>query len=79
MSVAGSLLTIKGEKKADQDSTKRRVFRKETWVGSFKRTVDLPAQIDAGKIAAELKDGVLAVRIAKREEAKTRLIEVAVQ
>jgi HSP20 family protein len=79
VSVAGSLLTIKGEKKAEQDSAKRKIFRKETWVGSFKRTVDLPAQIDAGKIAAELKDGVLAVRIAKREEAKTKLIEVAVQ
>ncbi len=52
VSVAGSLLTIKGEKKVDQDS---------------------------GKIAAELKDGVLAVRIAKREDAKTMLIEVAVQ
>jgi HSP20 family protein len=68
VSVAGSLLTIK-----------RKIFRKEPWVGSFQRTVDLPAQIDAGKIAAELKDGVLAVRIAKREEAKTKLIEVAVQ
>jgi HSP20 family protein len=79
VSVAGSLLTIKGEKKSDQDSAKRKIFRKETWAGSFKRTVDLPAQIDSGRIAAELKDGVLAVRIAKREEAKTKLIEVAVQ
>jgi HSP20 family protein len=79
LSVAGSLLTIKGEKRAEQESGKRKVFRKETWVGSFGRTVNLPAQIDSGRIAAELKDGVLAVRIAKREEARTKLIDVAVK
>ena len=51
-------------------------FRKETWVGSFKRTIDLPEQIDSSKISAELNDGVLAIRIGKREEAKTKLINV---
>lgn len=79
VSVTGSLLAIKGVKKAEGNSDKRKVFRKETWVGSFSRTIDLPAEIDPGKIKAELKDGVLALRIAKREEAKTRLIAVNVQ
>lgn len=79
VSVTGSLLAIKGVKKAEGNSGKRKVFRKETWVGSFSRTIDLPAEIDPGKIKAELKDGVLALRIAKREEAKTRLIAVNVQ
>jgi HSP20 family protein len=78
VSVTGSLLSIKGDKKAEKESDKKRIFRKETWVGSFSRTIDLPAQIDAGKIGAELRDGVLTVRIAKREEAKTRLITVKV-
>ncbi|HOX48199.1 MAG TPA: Hsp20/alpha crystallin family protein [Spirochaetia bacterium] len=79
VSVTGSLLAIKGVKKAEGNSGKRKVFRKETWVGSFSRTIDLPAEIDPGKIKAELKDGVLALRIAKREEAKTKLIAVNVQ
>lgn len=79
VSVTGSLLTIKGEKKGERDSDKRKVFRKETWFGAFSRTIDLPAQIDSGKIGAELKDGVLTLRIAKREEAKTKLIPVAVK
>jgi HSP20 family protein len=79
VSVKGSLLTIKGEKRAEAESAKRRVFRKETWMGAFGRTIDLPAQVDAGRVAAELKDGVLSVRMAKREEAKTRLISVAVK
>lgn len=76
VSVTGSLLSIKGEKKAESPSEKRKVFRKETWVGAFGRTIDLPAQVDSGRIDAELKDGVLSVRIAKREEAKTKLIAV---
>jgi HSP20 family protein len=79
VSVTGSLLSIKGDKKGERDSEKRKIFRKETWIGSFSRTIDLPAQIDAGKITAELKDGVLTVRIAKREEAKTKLITVATE
>jgi HSP20 family protein len=76
VSVTGSLLSIKGEKKAERDSEKRKVFRKETWKGAFGRTIDLPAQVDSGKISASLRDGVLEVRIAKREEARTRMIAV---
>ena len=78
LSVAGSLLSINGEKKSELANDKRRIFRKETWAGSFNRTIDLPAEIDPDKVAAELKDGVLTVRVSKREEAKTKLIEVAV-
>jgi HSP20 family protein len=79
LSVTGSLLSIKGEKKGERESAGRKFLRKEAWAGSFRRTIDLPAQIDASKIGAELKDGVLAVRIAKREEAKARLVEIAVK
>jgi len=77
VSVTGSLLSIKGEKKAERENDKRKVFRKETWKGTFGRTIDLPAQIDAGKISASLRDGVLEVRIAKREEARTKMIAVS--
>ncbi len=78
LSVTGSLMSIKGDKKAELESEKKRIFRKETWVGSFSRTINLPAQVDSGRIEAELKDGVLTVRLAKREEAKTKLITVKV-
>jgi HSP20 family protein len=79
ISLAGTLLSIKGEKKGESDSGKRKVWRKETWLGSFHRTIDLPVQAEAGQVSAELKDGVLAVRIAKREEAKRKLISVQVK
>jgi len=76
LSVTGSLLSIKGEKREEKGSERRRIFRKETWAGSFHRTIDLPAAMDPSKIEAELKDGVLTVRISKREEAKTKQIVV---
>ncbi len=79
LSLAGTLLTIKGSKKNEQNSDKRRIFRKETWAGSFARTIDLPANIDNEKVDAELKDGVLSVHISKREEAKTKAISVRVE
>jgi HSP20 family protein len=76
VTVTGSILAIQGDKRDEHKSEKRKVFRKETWVGSFKRTINLPEQVDANKIGAELKDGVLTVRIGKREEAKTKMIAV---
>lgn len=77
ISVAGSVLTIKGDKKEERGADKRRFFRKETWAGSFNRTIDLPDHADPGRITAELRDGVLTLRVAKREEAVAKLIEIA--
>jgi HSP20 family protein len=79
VTVTGSLLAIKGDKKGEQESERKRIFRKETWIGSFKRTIDLPAEIDPAKVVAELKDGILTVRVAKREEARARQISVKVE
>ncbi len=79
LSVTGTLLCVKGEVKAEKEGEKRKVFRKESWTGSFKRTIDLPAMAESGRIQAELKDGVLSIRVPKREEAKPKLIDVAVK
>ena len=78
LAVAGNLLTIKGTKRIEQHSEKRKFLRKETWAGSFNRTIELPPNIAADSIEAELKDGVLAVRIGKKEEAKTKSIAIKV-
>ena len=48
-------------------------------MGSFNRTIDLPDMVDSGNISAELADGVLTVRVPKREEAKAKLISVSVK
>jgi len=77
VTITGTLLSIKGEKREEKDSEKRRYLREENRPGSFRRTIDLPPRIDPERIAAELRDGILALRIAKREEAKTKTITVS--
>jgi len=79
LSLTGTLLSITGEKKEERDFEKRRFLRNENWAGSFRRTLDLPSRIDPEKIMAELRDGILTIRIAKREEAKTKMIMVSVK
>jgi HSP20 family protein len=74
ISVASGVLTIKGEKKAEEHAEKTRVYRTETWEGSFQRTVSLPAEADSEKIEATLRDGVLTVTVPKRDEAKPKQI-----
>jgi len=74
ISVAGNVLTLKGERKARGHSGE--IYRKETWEGSFQRTLSLPATVDPDKVAASFKDGVLGITIGKREEARPRRIAV---
>jgi HSP20 family protein len=79
LTLAGTLLSIKGEKREERDNGKRTFLRREHWAGSFRRTINLPGSIDPDKVEAELKDGVLSIRIVKRDEAKTRTISVSVK
>jgi HSP20 family protein len=73
ISVADNVLTIKGEKKESK------LYRKETWEGSFQRTLSLPHGVDANKIDAKMRDGVLAISLPKKEEAKPKQIAVNVK
>ena len=79
VSIASNVLTIKGEKKTEQESKDGKYYKKETWSGSFQRTLPLPGSVDSGKISAKLKDGVLTVLLPKKEEAKPKQISVNVK
>jgi HSP20 family protein len=74
ISMASNVLTIQGEKRAPE--RKGEVYRSESWEGRFQRTISLPGDVDPNKVDATYKDGVLTVKIAKREEAKARQITV---
>lgn len=78
ITVANNVLTIRGEK-SEQKEEKGRYYRKETWSGSFQRTISLPNTVDAEKVEAGMKNGVLTVRLPKREEAKPKRISVNVK
>ena len=79
VTVANNVVTIKGEKKDTFEQKDRKVYRKETWEGSFQRTLSLPPGTDSTGIEASMKDGVLEVTLPKREEAKPRQIAVDVK
>lgn len=78
ITVANNVLTIRGEKNQEKEENGR-YYRKETWSGSFQRTISLPNTVDADKVEAGMKNGVLTVRLPKREEAKPKRISVNVK
>lgn len=69
-------LTLRGEKKMEREVEGETAHRVERFYGSFTRSFALPATIDAGKIQARYKDGVLELVLPKAEVAKPRKIEI---
>jgi HSP20 family protein len=71
-------LTIKGEKKLSHEVKEEQYHRIERRYGAFSRSFSLPQAVDATKVAAEYKNGVLTVKLPMREDAKPRQIKVDV-
>jgi len=78
ITVENFVLTIKGEKKSGADLKQEQFHHVERRYGTFSRSFSLPQTVDAGKVSAEYKNGVLTVRLPLREEAKPRQIKVDV-
>ncbi len=68
LSLAGNILTIRGEKRSEQESRERGRYKCERRYGSFSRSVELPTGLDLDKVTAHFKNGVLSVEIPKTEE-----------
>ena len=78
VTVENNTLTVSGERKLESEVKKEQYHRIERAYGRFSRSFSLPTTVDAGKIAAEFKNGVLSIRLPFREEARPRSIDVAV-
>lgn len=68
----GNLLTISGKHEEKSSDEKEKYTRREFSFSSFSRTFTLPETVDAEKISADLKDGVLKVNLPKMEESKQK-------
>ena len=73
-----NVLTLRGERKYDNEVKQENYHRVERAYGSFSRSFTLPSIVDQEKIKAEYKDGVLELTLPKREEAKPKQISIKV-
>jgi HSP20 family protein len=73
-----NLLTIRGERKFEKNISEDNYLRVERSYGAFSRSFSLPNTLKAEAIQAEYKNGVLTVKLPKREEAKPRQVKVQI-
>ena len=65
-------ITIRGEKKEEQEDRGKNWYRREQSYGSFQRVIPLPASVDGEKAKAKFKKGVLRITVPKREEEQAK-------
>lgn len=78
VTLSGDTLTIKGEKKTEMEEKKEGAYHSERYYGTFRRMVPLPAEVEADKVTATFRKGVLTITLpkAKAAEAEATKIEV---
>ncbi len=79
ITLESNILTIRGDKKQENDVKEENMRRTERVYGSFQRSFTLPSVVKESEINAVYKDGILMITLPKAEEAKPRQIEVKVK
>ena len=74
--VENQTLTLKGERKFEKDENTRGHHRIERQYGTFVRSFTVPGSVDPERVAAEYKNGVLTVKLPKKEAAKPRQVKI---
>jgi HSP20 family protein len=78
LTVENSTLTIRGERRRDESIKDDRYHRIEREYGAFARSFTLPNSVDAGRVRADYRDGLLTIVLPLRDEAQSRQIQVEV-
>jgi HSP20 family protein len=76
--IENNMLTLRGEKKMDSEVKEEQYHRVERMYGTFTRSFALPPTVDTTNVHADYKNGVLEIRLPRREEAKPKQIQVQV-
>lgn len=76
LEINNGVLTLKGERKYDNEVKEGNFYRREMSYGKFIRSFTLPAEVDADKIKAEFQNGLLTVEVPKSEAQKPKQIKV---
>ena len=76
ITLEGGVLTVRGERRFQQQSTEQQWHRVERRYGAFRRSITLPSQVQEDKVEASFEDGLLQIVVPKAEAAMPKRIEV---
>jgi len=76
ISVVGKTLTLRGSRKPEEFKENESYHRRERWHGQFTKTIELPFDIDSGKVDAQYRKGILRITLPRAEADKPRKISV---
>jgi len=79
LTLTDDVLTVRGEKKAENEEKTKSFHRVERSYGSFERSVRLSTSVKPDKVMATFKNGVLTVHLPKVEAARTRSVKIKVE
>ncbi len=79
VSLAHNMLTISGEKKAETEDKGKNYYHLERSYGAFQRSIPLPSEVEADKVKADFKKGVLSITLPKTPEAQKRTKKIAIK
>jgi HSP20 family protein len=79
VSITGELLSVKGQRLDIQEVKQESYFRAERWTGTFERIFQVPIPVQADKVRATYREGVLTVALPKVEAVKPKDIKIDVQ
>jgi HSP20 family protein len=79
VTLSDRVLTIRGEKKEDKETKEKNYYRRERAYGTFRRSIEIPAAVDATKIEASFKKGVLTIQLPKTKEAQQKVKQIEVK
>ncbi|OGE76112.1 MAG: hypothetical protein A3C85_02415 [Candidatus Doudnabacteria bacterium RIFCSPHIGHO2_02_FULL_48_21] len=79
ITIADDRVTIRGERKQEQEVSDEDYLMQECYWGSFYRSFDLPFEVDVDKSVADIKDGILTLILPKASRSKTKKVKVKSQ
>jgi HSP20 family protein len=76
ITVTGNILNISGKKEEKEEVDQEDFYRCERRFGSFRRVIDLPESIDPDRVTADVDNGIVTIRVAKKPGLRSRRVEV---
>jgi len=79
ISLSGGVLTIRGEKKREEEEKGKDYYRSERSFGSFRRSLPIPVDVDESKIEAKFDKGILLIELPKTREAQEKVKHIDIK